>query len=77
MKRMKNLLQSSGEKMTDLINQSTFSFFSSITSPMEEGTPTAPLNISNSPSTNLLGKKYSLVKNQIIQLGLTFILLVI
>lgn len=30
---------------------------SSITSPMEEGTPTAPLNISNSPSTNILGGK--------------------
>ena len=69
MKRMKSLLQSSGEKMeTDLINQFTFYFSSSITSPMEEGTPTAPLNISNSPSTNILGKNYL---RQRIQLGLT------
>ena len=44
-------------------NQLTFSSLSSITSPMEEGTPTAPLNISNSPSTNILGKKYFLVEN--------------
>lgn len=30
---------------------------SSITSPMEEGTPTAPLHLSNSPSNNILGGK--------------------
>ena len=46
----------------DEIDQFSFYSLSSITSPMEEGTPTAPLNISNSPSTNILGKKYSLVE---------------
>ena len=34
-------------------------FFSTITSPMEEGTPTAPLNLSNSTSNNILGKYIS------------------
>ena len=28
-------------------------------SPMEEGTPTAPLQLSNSPSNNILGKRFS------------------